>query len=883
MREALPLAARLVPEPARQRYFEPALADLARRRRVRRRRAPVFFRLAIDLRFTAAVFALALECRRLDRADARTLDLPPRRGVDPMILHDLRFAVRVLRKSPGFTAAALLTLALGIGSTAAIFTVVQNVLLRPLPYPAPAHIMDVNELRNGRPFAVSAVNLQDWRVRNHSLTVLGAYNTTTMTLGGDTPERVPAVLAEADVFAALGVHALFGRTLTADDMHIGAPRVVLLSERLWRRRFGGDPSIVGRTISVDGVPREVAGVMPAGFAFPDAAEAWLPLRFSTDDLSPSQRGAHYLSVVGRLRDGITQAAAQADLAQIEADLARSFPRQVAEYSVAVRPLLDSMVSGVQQPLWILLGAVCCVLLIACVNVSNLLLARASTRTGEIAVRSALGAARTQVFRQLCVESLLLALLGGGAGVLFGSWALRVLMSISPAEMPRADGIGLNPLVLVFALALSVAAGLLFGVAPAAFASRADLAAFLKEGRRGGDGSGGRRTVRQVLVGAQVALAVVLLAGAGLAMRSFDQLTRIDPGFDVSNVLTFNLQLPDGTYPTSESEAAFFREYTRRLQAQPGIVSAGAVLLPPLAAGGFGGTVTFPARAGAAAEGRMEVRSITPGYIETMRIPVRSGRVFSWSDVRGGAGVVLISETAARKYWPGENPIGQQFRIGVSLGIRETGPREVVGVVGDVHVGAIDDEPPPVAYVPQDQYASNEMTIVMRTNGDPLSAAPAARSVLAGMDRNIAIARVRTLQDLAARAVSGPRFRALLLGTFAMISLALAAIGIYGTLAFTVSQRRSEIGLRLALGARTAAIVRMVIREGLAPVAGGLVAGLAGAVVLTRLMRALLFNVSPADPLTFAVVIGALLLTAAIACYLPTRRAIAVDPVNTLRG
>jgi predicted permease len=386
-----------------------------------------------------------------------------------------------------------------------------------------------------------------------------------------------------------------------------------------------------------------------------------------------------------------------------------------------------------------------------------------------------------------------------------------------------------------------------------------------------------------MVGAQVAIAVILLTGAGLALRSFEELTRINPGFDASNVLTFNLQLPGGAYPTFDSDAAFFREYTQRLQAQPGVVAAGAVFLPPLADTGFGGTVTFPGRTGDAAQGRMEVRPVTPGYLETLRIPLRSGRPLAWTDVRHGAGVVLVSEAAARKYWPGQNPIGQPLRIGVSLGVRETAPREVVGVVGDVHVGALADDPVPVAYVPEDQYASDEMTIVVRTNADPMTAVGVAERTLAAMDRTIAISRTRSLQDLAAGAVSAPRFRALLLGIFAMTSLLLAAVGIYGTLAFSVSQRSSEIGLRLALGARAASIMRMIVREGLLPVCLGLAAGVAGAAIVTRSMRALLFNVSPMDPATFVVVVAALLLTAVAACYVPARRAIHVDPVNTLRG
>lgn len=880
-RSLIALASRLVP-PGAARCFEPALADLERRRRVRRRRAGLLLRPAIELWFAVSVFALAIESRRLARGPFREIPQSPG-GVDPMILHDARFAIRLLWKSPGFTVAALVTLALGIGATSAIFSVVRHVLLRPLPYPAPSRVMDVNELYKGRPFAVSAVNLQDWRERNHSFASLGAYNSSSVTLTEGTPERVSVAYADDRVFTSLGVRPMLGRTLTADDTRTEGARVLVLSERLWRQRFNADPSIVGRSIVADGSRRQVVGVMPAGFEFPEGTEAWLPLVLDPDALSPGQRGAHYLSVVGRLRDGVTLTSAQNDIGDIERDLASRFPRQVAQYSVAVRPLLDSLVADVKKPLLVLLAAVVCVLLIACVNVANLLMARATTRTSEIAVRAALGAGRLQVFRQLCIESLVLALFGGVAGIVLGSWALRVLVAISPADLPRADGIGLDTSVLLFSLGLSVLTGILFGVVPAAFASRADLTAFLKEGRRGADAGSGRRKLRQVMVGAQVAIAVVLLTGAGLALRSFDALTRIHPGFDPSNVLTFNLQLPSGGYPTFDSDAAFFREYTRRLQAQPGVVAAGGVFLPPLADVGFGGTVTFPGRSGDAAEGRMEVRPVTPGYFETMRIPLRSGRLFAWTDARTAAGVVLVSEAAAKKYWPGQDPIGQPLRIGVSFGDRNNEPREVVGVVGDVHVRTLDEDPVAVAYVPHAQYAADEMTMVVRTEGDPMTALSVARSTLASMDGTIAISKVRSLQELTARAASGPRFRALVLGIFATASLLLAAVGIYGTLAFSVNQRSSEIGLRLALGARAASIMRMVIREGLLPVCAGLAAGLAGAAIVTRSMRALLFNVSPMDPLTFAAVTGALLVTALAACYVPTRRAMRVDPVDTLRG
>jgi putative ABC transport system permease protein len=795
---------------------------------------------------------------------------------------DFTFALRTLRKSPGFTAAAVLATALGIGANAAIFTVVKQVLLQPLPFPEPSRLVDVNEYAaGGRVVAVSPPNFMDWRGQNQTLSGLTIYGTQVMTLSsGADPERVLTGRIEPELFDVLRVRPELGRPFVADDVRAGARPVVLLGHALWQRSYGGDRGIVGRIVTLEGTPHEVVGVMPARFDFPDESELWTPLRFGPDELRASQRGAHYLSAVGRLRDGVTVEQAGADLDRIEQDLARQFPDKVAGYSVRAVPLLDSMVGDVRRPLLILFGAVGLVLLIACVNVSNLLLARASTRTGELAVRAALGAGRWRLLRQLLVESVVLSLIGGAAGLLLGSWGVRALMALAPADLPRAAAINMDGTVLAFSLGLSLLAGLVFGAAPAVIASRPDLTVFLKDVRRDGGMAGGRRRLRSLLVATQVALALMLLAGAGLALRSFNRLLSVDPGFQPAGVLTFRLSLPEGTYPTLASNVQFYRDYVERLRGLPGMVAAGAVHIPPVTRSGFGGTFTIYGRPPGSDEGSAQIRSSTPGYLEALRIPVRAGRTFEARDSESGSRVAIVSETAARRFWPGENPIGRQIRVHVNESSRN--PREIVGVVGDVRTRGLELEPVPVIYLPHAQYGMENMTIVARTAGDPLQMLPAATAALRTLAPGVALSRAQRMEDLVSANVAEPRFRSLLLTLFAAAALALAGVGLYGVVAFSVSQRRGELGLRLALGADPSDVLRLAMKEGMMPVAAGLGAGLAGAALVARVMQSLLFGVDPLDPATFGGVAVTLALVALVACYLPARRAMRVDPAETLR-
>jgi len=873
---------RFVPSDLRDRVFREALRETDRAYRLRRRRARTSLsRIGVSIWRCAQIATLVLECRRLARSADPQQPASSGSGVLFMQLQDFRFGLRTLIKSPGFSLVAILTLALGICGTAATFSVVDHVLLRPLPYPDAGRIMSINEWSRGRAMSVAPPNFMDWHNANVTFDALGAYQEDSMTLSaGDQPERVDAALIDAEVFDALGARPLFGRAFTKDEARPDGPKVVALSHGLWQRRFGSDPNLIGRTITLEGAPHTVVAIMPEGFDFPEGIQLWVPLGLGPDDLTNNQRGAHYIDVVGRLKAGVTPEQGQADLERIERGIAKQFPDKVGAYSVQVEPILDMFVGDVRRPLLVLLGAVLFVLLIACANVSNLLLARATTRTGEIAVRSALGAGRRRIVAQLLAESLVLAAAGGLAGLVLTVWAVRALSTIAPQDLPRGVAFSLNPTVLTFAVVVSLLTGIVFGLVPALIASRSDVASLLKDLRKGSGSAGRGRAVRNVLVGAEVALSLILLAGAGLAMRSFDRLVRVDPGFDASRVLTFTIRLPGARYPTAASEETFFRELNTRLR-RPGVVSSGAIFQAPLSAGGFGGSFTIVGRPTGQDEGNAQVRPVTAGYLETLRIPLLAGRRVEAGDRKGALPVAVISETAAHRYWPGENPVGKRLRIHVSMGVREE-VREIVGVVGDVRSRALDQPFVPLIYVPASQYVSDTMTFVVRTERDPLEAVPIVTTELHALDSEVAMSRVRTMNDVVAASVAAPLFRTRILAVFGGIALLLAAVGLYGVVAFSVTQRSAELGLRMALGAHRHDVLRLVLRQGLMPVGLGIAAGLAGAAALTNVMRTLLYEVSALDPVTFLAVSTTLLMVGALACYLPARRAMALDPANTLR-
>ena len=872
-------ARRMVPRALRERVFDPAVADARREWRVRNRRARRLGRAGVRILFHVRVLAATIECRAMASEERQPFVFPRSRPL--MIRQDITFALRMLRKAPGFTLAAVLATALGIGANTAIFTVVKQVLLQPLPYRDPARIVDVNEYARGAAVAVSPPNFVDWRAQNRTLSAAGMYGDQTMTLAGGTePSRVVGGVFDDAVLPVLGVSPFLGRAFNAEDTRMGARKVAILGYGLWQRAYGSDRGIVSRTITLEGEPYEVIGVMPRGFEFPEGTELWVPLTLSERALRDNQRGAHYLAAVGRLRPGVTVQQATDDLNAIEMRIGARFPDKLDGYSVVAVPLLDSMVDSVQRPLLILFGAVAFVLLIACVNVSNLLLARATTRTGEIAVRAALGAGRWRLVRQLLAESVALSLAGGAAGLLLASWGVRALMAVAPADLPRATAVEMDASVLAFSIGLSVLAGVLFGTVPAVIASRPDLAVFLRDVRRDGGSSGGRRRLRHVLVAAQVALALVLLTGAGLAIRSFQRLTQVDPGFRTENVLTVSLNLPEATYATLESHARFFRDYVERVQGLPGVTGAGAVSIAPVTRSGFGGSFTIVGRPEGKDEGNAQVRSVTAGYMEALSIPLRAGRFLDARDSELAPRVALVSETAARRFWPGENPVGRQLRVHVNESVRE--PREIVGIVGDVRTRGMELAPVPVIYVPHAQYGPESMSVMVRTAGDPMAMLPPLKATLKTLAPGVAFGNARLMEDLVATNVAQPRFRTLLLSIFAAVSLVLATVGLYGVVAFSVNQRRSELGLRMALGANPKDVLRLVLREGMMPVVAGIVLGLGGALLLAGVMESLLFGVEATDPLTFGGVALVLTVVALAACYVPARRATAVDPALTLR-
>jgi putative ABC transport system permease protein len=880
------LARRLPPEIA-TRVFAPAWHDAQRRDAVRRRRARSRVqrtRLLLALGF--ALVSLALQSLRVARQERRAahpfggVPDPHSRGVDPMLLQDLRFAARMLWKKPGFTLTAVAVLALTIGANTAIFSIVQGVLLRPLPFDQPERIVRINETNQRGRVTVSPPNFVDWQAQNRSFEAMAAYDQRVVTLfDGEMPERVDASAAGAQLFDVLGVRPLLGRTFSAEDARVKGPRVVILGHDLWQRRFGGNPGVIGTSLTIDAERYEVIGVMPRRFAFPDGYEMWLPLAFAESELRDNQRGAHYVQAVGRLETGVTREQAEADIAAIERRIAQAHSN-VQGYGIWLEPVFDVVVGEYRRPLWMLLGAVACVLLIGCANISNLLLARGTSRHTEMSVRAALGASRWRITRQLLAESTMLAIAGGTTGLLLAVWASRAMGALLPEDVPRAAAISLDTSVLVFTTVVSVLTGILFGLAPALEASRGDLVTSLKESRRDGAGSS-RGRVRNGLVVTEVALALVLLAGAGLALRSFDRLSRIDAGFDGRGTVVMDLVLPGARYPDAPSIVRFYQTYLDALSTQAGVASAGAIAIPPLSRDGFGGTFTLIGKPEPKDEPRMAVRAVTPGYFDAARIPLRRGRLITPADRENAAGVAVITEAAARQYWPGEDPIGQRIRIHVSAMTREK-EREVVGVMGDVRAGRIETTPAPLVYVPHAQYPFEFMTIFVRGTGEPMSLAPMLRTQLAAIDAQIAIGNLRPGDSLMADAVAQPRFRMILLAGFAATALLLAALGLYGVMSFAVSQRRSEIGLRIALGAARREVVTLVLRQGMLPVAVGIVLGLAGALAATSVMRSLLFGIEPFDPLTFIAVVLLLAVIAALACYLPARRAAAVDPLVALR-
>jgi putative ABC transport system permease protein len=803
------------------------------------------------------------------------------------IRQDIRYAFRRLVKSPAFTLVALMTLALGIGANTAIFSVVNAVLLQPLPYRDSHEIVGIFHVSDGQRAPMSGPNFIDVKARASTLQDAAAYTRTSQILTGrGEPLGLAGARVSASLFDLLGVRPVVGRTFVAGENEPGRTRVAVLSHALWQERFGGDAAVVGTLVTLDGVPHEVVGVMPAGFSFPAGRVIWTPLAY-TDDLLAKQRSAWYLTGVGRMRPGVSAAQVRAEVEAIGGQLAAQYPNSNEGLGLTAVPLHEAMVGDVRKAFWVLLGAVGFVLLIACVNVANLLLARAASRESEIAVRSALGAGRGRLVRQLLTESMLLGVAGGACGLLLAVWGIEALVALEPQGIPRLAEVRVDPMVIAFTMAVSLATGLLFGLVPAFQSTRGGVASTLKEAGRGALSTRGATRMRTTLVVAELALAVTLLAGAGLLIRSFTRLAAVDPGFEVQPALTFGLSLPGTRYGEEAQRIAFFDQLLQRLEAIPGVEAAAAVLSLPLT--GASVVLTFEVEGRPpippAQQPAMQVRVATAEYFRTIGIPLERGRLFTDADRMNTPQVVLITAAAAEQYFPGEDPIGQRITLGWRRGEgRPNAGGEVVGIIGDIKDEGLAEPDPPQIYLPYAQLPLAAMSVVLKTAVPPASVAEQARAAVYSLDGNLAVANVRTLDEVVARSISQPRFYMTLLTIFAGVALALAAIGIFGVLSYGVAQRTREIGIRMALGADHRTVLGLIVREAMVMTGGGVLLGVAAAFLLTEwLVSTLLFDTSPHDPMTFAVVAVVLTFVSLAAAYVPARRATRVDPIEALRA
>ena len=802
---------------------------------------------------------------------------------------DIRFGVRMLVKNPVFTTIAVLTLALGIGANTAIFSVVNGVLLRPLPYEDPDRLVVIwNEYAKMNLQASNSVpDYFDRREQSKTLEDIAALTIRNTNLtGSGEPVRILSSPVTASFFPVMGVQPAQGRAFRPEEDQPGHNRVAVLSHGCWQRRFGGDPDIVGQTIQLDREAHTVVGVMPENFnlVFVDV-EVWTPIAFTPEQKADDQRGREYLIAVARVKPGIPLGQVEAEMDTIAARVIELFPDRAgflrdAGWGAEVVPLQEQLRGDLRPALLVLLGAVGLVLLIACANVANLLLARASAREKEIAIRAALGAGRGRIIRQLLTESILLGLLGGGVGLLLAHWGIqalvRTLLAVAPLNVPLLSEIGIETGVLLFTLALSLGTGVIFGIAPALSAARTDLHNTLKEGGRS-SGTAGRHRLRSVLVVAEVALTLVLLVGAGLLLRSVHQLLQVSPGFQTDNRLTFQINLPSATYDRPQ-EVAFFWELLPRVRALPGVRAAGATNQLPLGAGR--NTRSFTVEGYQAPEGESmplsENRVISPGYIKAMGIPLLKGREFDQRDTETSRPVVLVDQKTVRRFWPDQDPLGRRIQFGDDVW------REVVGVVGSVKNGGLEAEGREQIYAPYTQFPRSTMYLVLHTESAPLSLLGAARAEVRALDRTVPVSEVKTLEQQLDGSVAIRRLSMTLLLVFALLALVLAAVGIYGVMSYSVSRRTHEIGIRMALGAQPADVLKLVVRQGMVLTLIGVGVGLAASFGLTRFLESLLFGVTPTDPVTFAGVSALLAAVALLACYIPARRATQVDPMVALR-
>jgi putative ABC transport system permease protein len=812
-------------------------------------------------------------------------------------LQDLRYGVRMLAKSPGFTAITVLILALGIGANTAIFSVVNAVLLRPLAFDQADQLVAINgtntrlntKSRENR-FSVSYPDFEDWRAQNQVFDKMAVYESSNFTFtNGREATHVLGAVVSADLFPLLRARPALGRTFLAKEDEPGN-RVVLLSHALWQRSFGGDPTVLGRTIKLDAHDYEVVGVMPPAFQFPvqnDPVDIWttIGVERNTEGGEPAtaQRSNHFLQAIARLKPGVSLEQAQANLDTIAAALTRAHPDSNAHSGVAATPLLNDLVDNVQPALLILFGAAGCVLLVACLNVANLLIARSMTREREISIRAALGAGRGRIVRQLLTESVVLAAIGGGAGLLLAIWGVESLASFLPANFPRVTQLAPDGRVLAFAFAVSILIGCLAGIMPAWRASQPNLSMSLNDAGRGSTEGTRGLNLRSALVVVEIVLALVLLTAGGLLVQSFLRLQQVKPGFDPHNLLTARVLLPDAAYPKPIQAAAFYQKLLARVSTLPGVRSASAAMPMPLSGNEI--VLDFQIEERPVPQGQSPQTHfciVALDYFRTMRIPLLKGRDFTERDDTNAPAVAIVTESFAREFFPGQNAIGKRITPAGSPDPNPPPVREIVGIVADMKFRGLRSPATPEVYVPHAQFAIGRLGVIARTENEPLSLLPALRSAVAEFDKDVPVYNPKTMEQYLASSVAQPRLNAMLVGLFSAVALVLSAAGIYGVMSYSVTQRTQEIGIRLALGAQRHDVLRLIVGQGVKLIALGVAVGLIAAFLATRLLAGLLYGVETTDLPTMTGVALLLALVAALACWLPARRASALDPMIALR-
>lgn len=806
------------------------------------------------------------------------------------LLQDLRFGIRTLIKSPGFAVVALLTLALGIGANSAIFSVVNAILLRPLAYKNPEQLVLINHnyTKINLKASVSAFGYTHYRDNAKSFESVAAITGWPANLTGEgEPERLMGQAVSANFFQLLGAEAAKGRTFLPGEDQEGKNRVIVLSNGFWQRRLGGDPNVLNKTLALNGENYTVVGVMPESFQFGrefgQINDLWRPIVFTPQQLSPNSLTNEFLTVLARMRPGVTQKQAQVEMDTIAANLRQQYLQgaDASFWALLLTSFREQVVGDIRQMLLIVLLVVGFVLLIACANVANLLLARAAARQKEIAVRTALGASRWRIIRQLLTESLLLSIVGGVVGLFFGYWGVKALISLNADRIPRANEISLDWKVMLFTFGISILTGVLFGIVPAIQTAKADLHETLKEGGRSAAATT-KQWVRNALVVAEIAMALAVLVGAGLLVKSFLRVQEVNPGFNPRGLLTMQLSLPDFKYKDAPQRVNFYKQLIENVRSLPGVQTAGAVSVLPLSGGGSSGSFRIEGRQ--VPQGQSAPHgarwAATPDYFKTMGIPIIRGRYFEDRDTADGPQVAIIDDALAQKYWPGEDPIGKRMTF-------QGGPnnpiwREIVGIVGHVKHTDLEGESRAQYYLPHQQIPQPGMTLVIRTTADPNSLAGAVRGTIKALDTDLPVFRVRTMDQFVADSMAQRRFAMLLIGIFAGLALLLAAIGLYGVMAYSVTQRTHELGLRMALGAQRSDVLKLVVRQGMLLAGIGLGIGVICALLLSRLMKTLLYNVSATDPLIFVAIAAMLAAVALIACFFPAQRATKVDPMVALR-